>query len=47
MNPKNDCFYLAIFMALGAGVGAAFQQIPVGICFGAAIGAILDCKKKK
>ena len=41
----NQCLYLTIFIALGAGVGAAFDQIPVGICIGIAIGVVLDSRR--
>ena len=34
-------------MALGAGVGVAFHQIPIGICIGIAIGVVLDSAKKE
>ena len=41
----NKCLYLAISIAQGAGVGAAFDQIPVGICIGTAIGVVLDGRR--
>ena len=47
MDKNGKTYYLMIFIALGAGVGAAFGQIPIGICLGAAIGAALDIKNGK
>ena len=47
MNKNNKTYYLPIFIALGAGVGVAFDNLSVGICIGIAIGVVLDNKKKK
>ena len=47
MDKNNKFSYLPIFIALGAGVGAAFDNIPIGICIGIAIGVALDTQKKK
>ena len=41
----NQWLYLAIFSVLGAGVGVAVDQIPVGICIGIAIGVVLDSRR--
>ena len=47
MDKSNKTYYLPIFIALGAGVGAAFNNIPIGICIGIAVGIVLDSIKKK
>ena len=47
MDKNNKYYYLPIFIALGACVGAAFDNIPIGICIGIAIGAVLGSNKKE
>lgn len=44
---KNDSYYFPIFAIVGSALGAIFNQIPIGLSLGAAIGFALDYKKKK
>ena len=46
-DKKDNSYYLPIFIALGLGIGVAFNQIPIGLCLGVAIGIVLDDEKKK
>ena len=47
MDKKNKTYYLPIYIALGAGVGAVFDQIPIGICMGMALGVVFSSKKEQ
>ncbi|EES49946.1 hypothetical protein NE172_01365 [Clostridium botulinum] len=44
---KKNKYYFPIFSGVGIVFGVIFNQIPIGLCLGVAIGLALDYKKKK
>ena len=46
-DKKNNSYYFPLFTGVGIIFGVIFNQIPIGLCLGAAIGLTLDYKKKK
>ncbi|WP_187117184.1 hypothetical protein [Clostridium mediterraneense] len=44
---KNSSYYFPLFTGVGLIFGVIFDQIPIGLCLGVAIGLALDYKKKK
>ena len=46
-DKKNNSYYFPLFTGVGIIFGVIFNQIPIGLCLGGAIGLTLDYKKKK
>lgn len=46
-DKKNNSYYFSLFTGVGIIFGVIFNQIPIGLCLGGAIGLTLDYKKKK
>ena len=46
-DKKNNSYYFPIFTGIGIIFGVIFNQMPIGLCLGVAIGLALDDKKKK
>ena len=46
-DKKNNSYYFQLFTGVGIIFGVIFNQIPIGLFLGGAIGLTLDYKKKK
>ena len=46
-SKKMSNYYFPLSIGIGILFGVVLNQIPIGLCLGAAIGLTLDYKKKK
>ena len=46
-DKNNNSYYFPLFTGVGIIFGMIFNQIPIGLCLGVAIGLALDYTKKK